>query len=1662
MNLLRLKFAFCILFIFSVKAQTDNLPTGVHPDVQSLEDKYLSYFDSTGAIIDSSQLKTALKVGRSYRFWERRGANGFAAYGQNTLDFWQNNEFCQDNDGYPNTSETKWKHIPMTPEPTVNSYDLYAGGTGAVFSHWVNPSNPQEIFVGGSSGGLWKTTNGGGTWTNLTDKDYLPNHGVGAISVDPTNTNNIIISMRLERHSNNLNIGVFRTTNGGNTWHQVLSLYTPTDPIGIVDIKRKPDEPNVIFAISKTGIYKSSNGGSLFSLMTSMGGVANCDSDLQRIFINPYNTNQVFLLGKLLYVSNNTGSTFAEVTDDIPLDCANIKSINMDVAEDNSNTLVLSVTEFIFPSKKRYYFESTDGANSWTLKGSFTPLGTGINSFVAIQEGLSFNGGIVCWKINHDPFQAGSTGGLLASTYGTTFLHEDIRNLSKVKVGNSWHLYAGTDGGLFKSTDLGLTWDLITDNLDLTEVFDIDTHSKSKNVYVGTQDMGEAVLSKKSMTWDPSIRRGDYMNNVLNLTEPPTCFAKDYQYSTIQSIKESDINDETLLGGGIMLGHIGAPNYTGRCTDYKTKTNSYAAHSNVINLNLEDHTYSHITNYPELTGLVVRPNCISLANANSNPNVLYAGWFMAGAWGYASGNPAPNLFKGVKDGSGNWTWTNISSYSNTQSLGSWVLPRTICVHPEDENTLMVGMDAPTLSGTNNPRALYSTNGGQTWVDKSYGLPMNFGVNEIVYQKGTDNRYYAATDIGVYYFDPDFEENGHVGKWRCFNFGLPNVMVTDLSIDYCNSTLYAGTFGRGLWEAPLMTTDMVDLVVSTDQTWDFYKEVVGDIYVTNGAVLTIKGDLVMQNNARIQVEPGAELRVEGGRITSACEDTPWYGIVAEGTSTQHQSPGSHPTYQSLIYLKDAVIENAKNAITTAKLDENYNVEWGYSGAVIKAYDTHFKNNRRSVAYMSYQNFNPSNNNPRSNYGRFINCSFTVDQEYIDHSPYDYNIQVTAWEVKGVKFSACHFEMPFNTTQTAGAIESKGIFALDASLRISSQCTSPVNQFPCTQYNRSSFKGYDVAVDIDNTNSMYPIEIDRTDFLNNYHAISLNRANYSRITRCDINNTKYYQGYTGINLYNTVGFSIEENHIKTQSGDITGIRAKDLYNTNFLQDDIIYNNKIASARHGIELKGSIGVLDLGGLVAECNDFGANVPGFNDNKYDIRINPVTITKTIWGSNNDPMENYFSQTNTQSERNIKVAANVSLYPNLHTYYWNGGLVLTNPEDISSSIVTHSVNQTSRNCKSTLKTYYDNSPQVLRSDYHLKKASFKTLYTNYKSILNGGITQEILDDLLDISNTNNDALIQNLIDKSPYLSDEVLIEAIHYPYISDWDLTQILVWNGPLTPQVQHEVSQSGRFTASYLNLILDRTGVSQRALLDQQLAQKIQGYSLAGNHYYQRVLLDSNLTVFDTTDVFVDSLDLSALSVDNQLALDWYINTKQYTKALAFLDCDTVYLPEDSLSHFKDFKRLTINLFSKGGNWFNMSQSRIDSLIDMGNDTTKTDYQLAQNVLEFLDIQRFAEPTSDPDILVKQLQPIVKPDVDSVQPFKIWPNPVADQLKVVWKTTPDLGDLQIDLIDVLGKTVSSNLVNGQNGYFTLPCNTYTPGTYILNIQYKGKTYQEKVEIMP
>src|SRR6266550_4430826 len=140
------------------------------------------------------------------------------------------------------------------------------------------PSQPKTFYMGVASGGLFRTTDGGTTWVAITD-GKVPLGSTGCVAVADSDPNVIYLGTGSDDVRSNVSTGrgVFKTTDGGETWHKVLFV---SDSVGAMDLELQPDEPNVVYAwmlrlerkpwtiISGSrdgGFYKSTDGGEHFA-----------------------------------------------------------------------------------------------------------------------------------------------------------------------------------------------------------------------------------------------------------------------------------------------------------------------------------------------------------------------------------------------------------------------------------------------------------------------------------------------------------------------------------------------------------------------------------------------------------------------------------------------------------------------------------------------------------------------------------------------------------------------------------------------------------------------------------------------------------------------------------------------------------------------------------------------------------------------------------------------------------------------------------------------------------------------------------------------------------------------------------------------------------------------------------------------------------------------------------------------------------------------------------------------------------------------------------------------------------------------------------------------------------------------------------------------------
>jgi hypothetical protein len=190
-------------------------------------------------------------------------------------------------------------------------------------------------------------------------------------------------------------------------------------------------------------------------------------------------------------------------------------------------------------------------------------------------------------------------------------------------------------------------------------------------------------------------------------------------------------------------------------------------------------------------------------------------------------------------------------------------------------------------------------------------------------------------------------------------------------------------------------------ITQNETWDFSMKMYQDLVVKSGVILTIKCEIQFVPQARVIIEPGGKLIIDGGKLTNErYYNTIWKGIEVWGNSNHPQGTLTNSPYQGILELKNgAIIENAYIAATNWKTDD-----WNYTtGGIIYSNGGTFKNNHKDVEFTKYQNFSVSTNNTvtyKNDLSAFRNTDFIRDNDYIGNTDGQLMGQVTMWATQKI--------------------------------------------------------------------------------------------------------------------------------------------------------------------------------------------------------------------------------------------------------------------------------------------------------------------------------------------------------------------------------------------------------------------------------------------------------------------------------------------------------------------------------------------------------------------------------------------------------------------------------------------------------------------------------------
>ena len=654
---------------------------------------------------------------------------------------------------------TSWNSIGWNP------------GIGRINAITVDPNNGSVIYVGAPSGGCWKSTNSGASWTPLTDD--LTSLGVSGIAIDPNNSNVVYLATGDGDGNDTYSLGVLKSIDGGQTFNNTGLNWSTSQSRVMRKIIIDPTNSNVLFVAASNGLWKTTDAGVTWANVRS--------GSIRDVEFNTANTDIIYTCtNNKLYRSTTGGGagSFTQITNGVPN--SGVGRLSIAVTADDANYVYLLASDGGDSSFKGLY-RSTDGGVTFSLRTS-TPNVFGYATDGSDAGGQSwydmalavspadknevYTGGVNVWKST----DGGATLTALSAWYWPTgsnyrYVHADIHTLDFY--GN--RLFCGSDGGIFESTNSGASFADLTTGLQHSQFYRIGASSDPSIIMAGAQDNGCYLL--KNGTWT-HVTGADGMECIVDYSNT------NIMYSTSQngSVYKSTNGGNSFSGITGSIGENGAW-VTPFTLDPVNSSTIYLGYSEVWKSTNGGGSWSAISSFngAYLKSLVVAP---------SNNNVLYAA--------------TDGIIRKTTNGGANWV--NISAGLPSNAI------TYISVHDLDPNILWV-----SVSGFSNGDKLYkSIDGGASWLNVSGNLP-NLPINCVTYEYGSNNGVYVGTDMGVYY------KNDDLAQWQLFMTDLPNVIVNELEIEYTTGKIRAATYGRGIWESNLFesTTAPIAQFMSSD-------------------------------------------------------------------------------------------------------------------------------------------------------------------------------------------------------------------------------------------------------------------------------------------------------------------------------------------------------------------------------------------------------------------------------------------------------------------------------------------------------------------------------------------------------------------------------------------------------------------------------------------------------------------------------------------------------------------------------------------------------------------------------------------------------------------------------------------------------------------------------
>ena len=668
-----------------------------------------------------------------------------------------------------------------------------------------NPRDGRIVYVGAAGGGLWKSTNGGTAFKPVFDK-Y--NQSAGAIAVDPSNPETVWAGTGEPwvRNSVSVGSGVYKTTNGGESW-QFMGLPN-SERIARIVVDPKDSKTAYVAVLGhlwdaneERGLYKTTDGGRTWNRILYVSPDTGCSD----VAIDPQETQVLYAgmwqfrrwpwffksggPGSGLYRSADAGKTWERIKEGLPE--GELGRIAVAVSPARPST-VWALVE----AKKTALLRSDDMGRTWTsvnTSGSVAARPFYFSLIVADPKDYKrlYKPGLYLSASN----DSGKSFTMLGLALMSFSYHPDLHALW-IDPANPGTLYLGTDGGVYKSLDAGVTWSFLR-NLPVSQFYHVSYDMEVPyNVYGGLQDNGswmgpsEAPGGVQNKDWrsvgigdgfyvfphptDKNVLYSQYQGGrilrfhkktgeIKSIMPQPAAGDPKLRFNWNAAVALSPSNPDTLYLGGQFLFRS------------RDRGESWEKISPDLTTNDPEKQKQHESGGLTIDNSSAENHCTIYAIAESpkDANVIWVGT--------DDGN-----LQLTRDGGKTWK----SLIANVQGVPKFTQISSIEASRHSPGTAYVTFDGHML-GDGKTYVFKTSDFGATWTS-IVSADIKGYVHIVREDTVKPDLLFVGTEFGLFL-------TVDAGKqWAQFTGGLPNVAVRDLAIHRRDDALIIATHGRGIY------------------------------------------------------------------------------------------------------------------------------------------------------------------------------------------------------------------------------------------------------------------------------------------------------------------------------------------------------------------------------------------------------------------------------------------------------------------------------------------------------------------------------------------------------------------------------------------------------------------------------------------------------------------------------------------------------------------------------------------------------------------------------------------------------------------------------------------------------------------------------------------------